>query len=262
MIYTYGNLYEAVNKVAPDLLKRKNSGQINSVYGIPRGGIPLAVAIAFKIGVPIVERPHSKTLVVDDYIDTGRTITKFLDNIKFVLAMSDYTKEEGYDHYLLNKPIIDNDMMFPWNSKSNKKSDGFRMLTIAYGEDRDLIIDKMIEYWDDLLDGYGDVDFKYEKAWNDYNKTLHTKETCVDEDYMIPFSVWVTLNYKAKKEDLDSWSFRDGIRKICHRLTTPEGLLENIYNSFNKKFKYMNIEVKVFHPVYGKMELKKEEGEI
>ena len=262
MIFTYDDMFELVGKLYPDLDKRVMSGQITSVYGIPRAGIPFAVAIAYKLNIPLTQRPYEKTLVADDYIDTGETIVKYYDNLKVVIGMSEYTKEEGYDHYLLNKPIVDDDITFPWTDKIEKKKDGFKTLIRTYGESRELVVDKMVKYWSELLDGYGEVEFKYTDAWNDYLTTVHERDTCIDEDYLIPFTVWVTLEYKSKRQDLDSWSFRDGVRRYCHRLQTPNGLLKDLYNAFNKKFKYMKINIEVFHPVYGKMVLVKEEGEM
>jgi len=261
MIFTYNDLSELVDKLYPDLKKRIRSMQITSVYGIPRSGIPLAVALAYKLNIPLVQKPDEKSLVADDYIDTSKTIMNYYDNLKVVIAMSDYTKEGGYDHYLLNKPIVDNDITFPWTDKIEKKKDGFRTLVKLYGDDRELVVDKMVEYWGDLLDGYGDVEFKLVEDELGFLTTMCETCTSIDEDYMIPFSVRVTLEYMAKREGVDSWSFREAVRKICHRLQTPNGILSDIYCRLSKKFKYIRTEVTVYHPVYGKMELAKTEGE-
>jgi len=54
-------------------------GKINSIYGIPRGGLVLASRLAYGLDLPIVERGEisPSTLIVDDIARTGFTLTEF-----------------------------------------------------------------------------------------------------------------------------------------------------------------------------------------
>lgn len=52
---------------------------VTGVYGFPRGGMPLAVALSHRLGVPLVPGPTAPgTLIVDDIHDTGRTLAPLL----------------------------------------------------------------------------------------------------------------------------------------------------------------------------------------
>ena len=48
-----------------------------SIYGIPRGGQVVAVYLSHLSGVPVVEEPSHRTLIVDDIADTGYTLMPY-----------------------------------------------------------------------------------------------------------------------------------------------------------------------------------------
>lgn len=53
-----------------------------SLYGIPRGGIHVAIILSQVLNLPIVSRDsvNSRTLVVDDLIDSGQTRNRYSNN--------------------------------------------------------------------------------------------------------------------------------------------------------------------------------------
>ncbi len=58
-------------------LARSISKKYTSVYGIPNGGILPGFVVAEELGLPFVERPQPGTLVVDELVDSGRTLRTF-----------------------------------------------------------------------------------------------------------------------------------------------------------------------------------------
>ena len=50
--------------------------EFSGVYGIPRGGLCLAVALSHSLGLPITNEPKNNYLIVDDIYDTGSTLQK------------------------------------------------------------------------------------------------------------------------------------------------------------------------------------------
>ena len=42
-----------------------------AIYGIPRGGLPVAVALSHRIDLPLLREPAPHGLVVDDIVETG-----------------------------------------------------------------------------------------------------------------------------------------------------------------------------------------------
>lgn len=51
-----------------------NGLALSGVYGIPRGGLPLAVALSHRLGVPLLHQVLDGCLLVDDVYETGRTL--------------------------------------------------------------------------------------------------------------------------------------------------------------------------------------------
>ena len=64
--------------------------EISGIYGIPRGGLCLAVALSHKLNVKILDKPLKNSLIVDDVLETGLTLENFknIDGIKFFVLFS------------------------------------------------------------------------------------------------------------------------------------------------------------------------------
>ena len=67
-----------INDLVDELCKKIpfNLPLIDSVHGIPRGGLIPAVLISHKLGLPYVNTVGPNTLVIDDIADTGVTLEK------------------------------------------------------------------------------------------------------------------------------------------------------------------------------------------
>lgn len=70
-------------------MHEKETGKaFDSIYAIPRGGLCPAVKLSYLMKLPIITDPSaikSTTLVVDECTDTGKTLSKFVDNATLVL---------------------------------------------------------------------------------------------------------------------------------------------------------------------------------
>ena len=92
--------------------------KISGIYGIPRGGLCIAVALSHKLNIKLLEKPLKNSLIVDDVFETGVTLSNF-KNI------------EGANFFVLvskSKPIWWNSVnltdkkewiIFPWENKNN-----------------------------------------------------------------------------------------------------------------------------------------------
>ncbi len=55
-----------------------SSGGLDGVYGIPAGGLVLAVYLHYRLKLPLMLAPTEKTLVVDDIVDTGSSMSHYI----------------------------------------------------------------------------------------------------------------------------------------------------------------------------------------
>lgn len=64
------------------LINQTQSKQYSSIYGVPRGGVYVAIALSQILNLPIIEKDdiNQTTLVVDDLIDSGQTRSRYPDN--------------------------------------------------------------------------------------------------------------------------------------------------------------------------------------
>ena len=63
-------------KVAPMHLDEAFTG----VYGLPRGGLCLAVMISHALNIPMLAAPASGCLIVDDICDSGESLVHYYKN--------------------------------------------------------------------------------------------------------------------------------------------------------------------------------------
>lgn len=61
------------------LLSRIPKNKYKYIFGIPRGGLIIAVWLSHQLKLPLIHQmfPHSEILIVDDIADTGKTLKVF-----------------------------------------------------------------------------------------------------------------------------------------------------------------------------------------
>lgn len=65
-----------LNKIERIALKRN----IKAVYGLPRGGLVLAVMISHRLNIPLLLAPTADCLIVDDICDSGESLMHYYKN--------------------------------------------------------------------------------------------------------------------------------------------------------------------------------------
>ena len=53
--------------------------EFSGIYGVPRGGLCLAVALSHKLRINLISEPIKNSLIVDDIYDSGITLNGFKD---------------------------------------------------------------------------------------------------------------------------------------------------------------------------------------
>ena len=85
--FSWSEFDESVEQIAHKCRFKNFSG----IYGVPRGGLCLAVALSHKLKIELISEPIKNSLIVDDVYETGITLTTF-KNIEgamfFVLFLS------------------------------------------------------------------------------------------------------------------------------------------------------------------------------
>ena len=66
--------WQQVDLAVSTLAERFQDRSIPGIYGVPRGGLCLAVALSHALELPLLMAPESRCLIVDEVFETGQTL--------------------------------------------------------------------------------------------------------------------------------------------------------------------------------------------
>ena len=88
------------------------------IYGIPRGGLCLAVALSHKLKVKIITEPINNSLIVDDVYETGFTLNP-LRKVEGAMFFVLFSKKEPTWWNAVNISQKKEWIIFPWENSEN-----------------------------------------------------------------------------------------------------------------------------------------------
>ena len=112
--FTWDEFDKSVDYIANQCKKLKLSG----IYGVPRGGLCLAVALSHKLNVQLIEKPLKNSLIVDDVFETGITLTNFKD-IEGVNFFVLFSKKKPIWWNTANLSLNEEWIIFQWENIEN-----------------------------------------------------------------------------------------------------------------------------------------------
>jgi uncharacterized protein len=126
------DIKESIDKISPYRTRIKN------VYGIPRGGLIIAVALSHYLEVPLILDSleiGNGTLVCDDIADSGSTFVALENQIRLKRNEQNFELLSFAIHYnnkSKHKPVIwlkkkTNWIVYPWETINSSKYDGTKI---------------------------------------------------------------------------------------------------------------------------------------
>ena len=94
----------------------------SGIYGVPRGGLCLAVAISHKLKIELISEPIKNSLIVDDVYETGFTLTTF-KNIEGAMFFVLFSKIKPTWWNTIHVTKKSQWIVVPWENTLNSKSD-------------------------------------------------------------------------------------------------------------------------------------------
>ena len=88
------------------------------IYGIPRGGLCLAVALSHKLKVKLISEPINNSLIVDDVYETGFTLNP-LRKVEGAMFYVLFSKKEPTWWNSVNISQKKEWIIFPWENSEN-----------------------------------------------------------------------------------------------------------------------------------------------
>ncbi|OGF63551.1 hypothetical protein A2926_03015 [Candidatus Giovannonibacteria bacterium RIFCSPLOWO2_01_FULL_44_40] len=114
--YTWTEFEEDIPKLVLRIKKlARRKGGFDGIYGIPRGGLPIAVKLSHVLNLPILIGGVTKnTLVVDDVADTGSMLAPFKERKATIATLFYKPKSKVVPHIWLRK--TKDYIVFPWEA--------------------------------------------------------------------------------------------------------------------------------------------------
>jgi hypoxanthine phosphoribosyltransferase len=109
-----------VDQFIEDVFNEFNNKELTGVYGLPRGGLVLAVMLSHKLNIPLLMAPTKNCLIVDDICDTGESLIHFIKNSSSLDKVNYFTATMFLNNTAIVKPDFSsltktNEwIVFPW----------------------------------------------------------------------------------------------------------------------------------------------------
>ena len=96
--------------------------EFSGIYGVPRGGLCLAVALSHKLKINLISKPIKNALIVDDVYETGITLNTFknIEGAMFFVLFSKIKPKWWNTVHISEKSEW---IVFPWETSANLQSD-------------------------------------------------------------------------------------------------------------------------------------------
>ena len=116
--FTWNDFDNSVEYIANKCEFLKFSG----IYGIPRGGLCLAVALSHKLNLKLIQKPIKNSLIVDDVYETGLTLDPLRD-IEGAMFFVLISKKKPTWWNTVNLSKEKDWIVFPWENVINSIND-------------------------------------------------------------------------------------------------------------------------------------------
>ena len=113
--FTWSEFDKSVDYISNQCKYWKSSG----IYGVPRGGLCLAVALSHKLNIPFISKPLKNSLIVDDVYETGVTLSNF-KNIEGAIFFVLVSKKKPIWWNAVKLTDKKEWIVFPWENKKNR----------------------------------------------------------------------------------------------------------------------------------------------
>ena len=114
--------WEEFDKSVEQIANKCKFLKFSGIYGVPRGGLCLAVALSHKLKINLITKPIKNSLIVDDVYETGITLNTYknIEGAKFFVIFSKSKPTWWNSVHISEKSEW---IVFPWENTSNLQSD-------------------------------------------------------------------------------------------------------------------------------------------
>lgn len=238
--------YEKIAKDSMTLIEQL--GSYKSIYAIPRGGVPLGIILSFKLQIPLVEKPEAGTLIVDDLIDSGKTIEPFIESGYDVAVL--YRKPHSPEYENLHTvETIDDWIEFSYEKTQTDMEDNVRRLLEYMGEDptREGLLDTPKRYLKFMREFMDSPDFNFTTFDSEgYDQMIIQKNIpffSLCEHHIAPFFGYATVAYIPSDRIVGLSKLTRTVETYARRLQNQERITNEVAQRIQKELNPVGVAV-------------------
>jgi|APSaa5957512535_1039671.scaffolds.fasta_scaffold00685_34 GTP cyclohydrolase IA len=260
MHYKLEQFQKDVKRLA-QLIINETDGKYECIYGVPQGGVPLAMALSHELEIPITEFSPlnfyvgGSVLIVDDVIDSGATRQKYKGYDFACLHIKSQSPKKIIDDltagtFVVNKDI-DGWVDYWWEGDEAPAEDGVIRIIQAIGDDpnREGLLEtpkRVAKSWEHLFSGYKvDVDKEVESLFkkfgaDSYNEMVVLRDIefySMCEHHMLPFFGKAHIAYIPNGKVVGISKLARLLEVHSRRLQIQERIGENVTADIMKHLK-------------------------
>lgn len=216
----------------------------DSIYAIPRGGVPIGILLSDELDLPLVEKPTDKSLIVDDLVDSGRTLEQYKDYDTAVLYIKPHSPKPVYF-----QEVLDGWIEFPYEKTEDDEQSVITRLLEIIGEDptREGLVDtpkRVIKFYKEFLkaEPFNFTTFDSE-AYDEMiiQKNIPFFSLC--EHHMAPFFGHATVAYIPDGKIVGLSKLARTVEHYSRRLQNQERITTQIADKLQKELKPVGVAV-------------------
>lgn len=210
-----------------------------NIFPIMKNGLPIAERLSRILNLPICYILGENSLIVDDLIDSGKTLSQYPNNDKAVLYVKN-NKEKEVTYYA---DKIDKWIVLPWEKEEDIHDTVIRQLEYI-GEDvsREGLKEtpkRVVKSWKELYAGYNMDVYDIFKTFKEgacdelvLLKDIEFYSTC--EHHMLPFFGKIHIGYIPNKKVIGISKLARIVEVFARRLQIQERFVTQIAECINK----------------------------
>ena len=119
--------WKEFDKSVEHIANKCKLSDFSGIYGVPRGGLCLAVALSHKLKINLLSEPIKNSLIVDDVYETGITLNTFKD-IEGAMFFVLFSKIKPIWWNTVHISEKGECIVFPWENTANFKNDRYEYI--------------------------------------------------------------------------------------------------------------------------------------
>lgn len=241
MKITYEKLIQDSILLSQKIKEKNVLNKYDSVYGIPNGGILPGYIISNELDLPLISNPDENTLIVDDLIDSGKTLEKYPLNDSAVLYRKGHSPKTTYYLEEYNEWLE-----LPHEKEETGIEEHFTRILEYVGENplRTGLKDtpaRMARFYKEAFKGYKECDLRLTTFPNNDDGIVYDQIVYDDgyfysfrEHHMIPFFGEYYIGYIPDKKVIGLSKIAQIVDYYCARLQIQERVVSQIADKLEK----------------------------